>query len=235
MQTYYKLNDFLEGMRKDVDGEFYYEIKNDGIYKIEFSHAGKKGGSVFEYKFYPELNNKFKEVEALEIYDIDKGTELFMDWFSENNQNIEIMTKEEVKNFLDKNVIEESNSCWKNPKQLAKAIKNGLEVPNCIPDEKYALKESNYFIGNKKRELNKKYEKIMDWLEEVVESGDKDYAEKIMKIIEKWKKSYEDKIRNAKSYLRENKDIKILDLKEYITKNETAKNKISSFIKNYGN
>ncbi|MEY3404015.1 MAG: hypothetical protein RLZZ86_3637, partial [Cyanobacteriota bacterium] len=28
MQTYYKLNDFLEGMRKDVDGEFYYEIKN---------------------------------------------------------------------------------------------------------------------------------------------------------------------------------------------------------------
>jgi len=41
MQTYYNLDNFLEGMRKDLDGVFYYEIKNDGVYKIEFSHVGK--------------------------------------------------------------------------------------------------------------------------------------------------------------------------------------------------
>lgn len=230
MQTYYNLDNFLEGMRKDLDGVFYYEIKNDGVYKIEFSHVGK-GGIVFEYKFHPELNNQFKKIKELEIGDVKQGTDLFLDWFTENNDKLKIMNREAVEDFLNQNVLEESNSCWKTAKQLAKAIKNGLEVPNCIPDKEYMLKESYYFTANKKRELNSKYKKIMDWLEEVIEDGDKDYAEKIMKVVQKWKTSYEEKIRNAKTYLKEGKDLKILDLKEFITKNETAKNKISSFIR----
>lgn len=136
--------------------------------------------------------------------------------------------------------VKESNSCWKNMKELRKAIENGLEVPNCIPDEEYKLREAQVFLSKKTRELNYKYKKVINWLEDVITDGDKEYAEKILSIIEKWRNNYENKINSAKNILREQNKINhselkgflnITDLHKFLSENKKISAKIKKYIK----
>lgn len=134
-------------------------------------------------------------------------------------------------------------SCWKSSKELGKMIKNGFEVPNCIPDSEYDLNESRVFVSSKNRELQSKFKKAKKWLDDIVYEGDKDYAEKLFLIIDKWMSNYEDKIRNAKSAIRESRlDGEILaelnnipDITK-ILKEATpeVQSKINKFIKDWG-
>ena len=113
-------------------------------------------------------------------------------------------------------------SCWKNMDDLGNMIQNGFEVPNCIPDSAYKLNEAQVFVNNKNRELQSKYKKVKQWLDDTIASGDKDYAEKLLVIIDRWRQSYEDKIRSAKSLVKEGKsvDIQIPDIQQHLSKNE---------------
>jgi len=100
-----------------------------------------------------------------------------------------------------------SKSCWNDMEDLGMAIKNGLEVPNCIPDSAYNLNEAQIFVSSRNRELQSKYKKTKEWLDNTIASGDKDYAEKLLIVIDRRKMNYEEKIRTAKSYVKESKVI----------------------------
>jgi hypothetical protein len=84
------------------------------------------------------------------------------------------------------------------------------------------LNEAQVFVNNKNRELQSKYKKVKQWLDDTIASGDKDYAEKLLIIIDRWRQSYEDKIRSAKSLVKEGKsvDIQIPDIQQHLSKNE---------------
>lgn len=122
-----------------------------------------------------------------------------------------------------------SKSCWNDMEELGYAIQNGLEVPNCIPDSAYSLNEAQIFVSSRNRELQSKYKKTKEWLDNTIASGDKDYAEKLLIVIDRWKMNYEEKIRTAKSYVKESKVIdanklheilQILDVPTYLMENQ---------------
>ncbi len=197
------LNDFLSAIQTNLSCLLYYKTAQT-TYKIHYKYA-KNDIKLMEYKFIAELNNTFRLIKTIPIGDKVAAIELIKHWHDNNKNKIEILTKSE--SFLFQNKITESNSCWKSPEQLGKAVRNGLEVPNCIPDSEYDLKEAQAFITNKNRELIGKYKKAVEWLNTVIADGDKEYAEKLLQIVDKWKKYYEDKIRLAKTVLKETTDV----------------------------
>lgn len=197
------LDDFLGNIQTDLPSALYYKTSK-GTYKIVYL-VSKTQMELKEYQFISELNNTFRLIKTIPLGDKFAAINLIRHWYDINKKTIKILSKRDA--FLFQKNITESNTCWKTPKQLGKAIKNGLEVPNCIPDSDYALDEAQVFILKKNRELVGKYKKTIDWLNDVISDGDKDYAEKLLQIVEKWKRYYEDKIRIAKSVLKETKDI----------------------------
>lgn len=79
------------------------------------------------------------------------------------------------------------------------------------------ISEEVFFNNAKKRELSSKYKKAYDWIQKILVDGDKDYAEKLLKILDKWKKAYDDRINSAKNYLHESdKSLKIPDFEMYL-------------------
>ncbi len=96
------------------------------------------------------------------------------------------------------------NTCWKNEKELSRFVRDGFEAPNCIPDSNYELKEESYYVTAKNRELTQKYKKTMEWIDELIKNGDKDVAEKMLKVFDKWKRDYDNKISFVKSIIKEN-------------------------------
>lgn len=186
----------------DVKGELYYNdlIKNY-LYKWQYSPEKTKK-MLYKFWIIPELGNTFRLIESFTFNSTDNVIDFLKKWYNENKKNIEILSIKEIKFNKIKFKINEYKSCWRTPKQLGKMIKNGFEVPNCIPDKNYNLKEGQIFI-KKVRDLNYKYKKTFEWFQNIVIGGDDDYVEKLLKIIDKWKQSYENKINAAKSMLRE--------------------------------
>ena len=197
------LDDFLSAIQTDLSCALYYS-NSKATYKIVYKY-NKNDINLFEYKFMPDLNNTFRLLKSIPLGDKFAAIKIIKEWYRDNKTKVNILSKSEA--FLFQKKISESKSCWKTPKQLGKAIKDGLEVPNCIPDSAYALNEVQTFLVKKNRELLGKYKKAVDWLNDVIADGDKDYAEKLLQIVEKWKRYYEDKIKLAKSVLKENEDV----------------------------
>lgn len=196
-------NDFLSAIQTNLSCLLYYK-STKSTYKIYYVYD-KNNSKLIEYQFIPELNNTFRLIKTIPIGDKYAAIQLLKHWYDVNKNKIDILSKSEA--FLFQSKIAESTSCWKTPKELGQSIQNGLEVPNCIPDSKYNLKEAQAFITNKNRELIGKYKKSMEWLNNVVADGDKEYAEKLLQIVEKWKRYYEDKIKLAKTVLKETHDV----------------------------
>lgn len=225
-------NDIESSISMDLGCYFLYVLGED-YYKITYD---PKTITLREYKFMPELNNTFRLIKTIQKQKKQEIISLLRIWKNNNKSAVQILSKSQTKLFQYRNKLNESNSCWKTYGQLKKAIENGLEVPNCIPDKKYNLQEMQIFIDRKNRELMGKYKKAKDWLDTIIANGDKDYAEKIMQIIEKWKRNYEDKIRSAKGVLKEAEDYNIIfdeqEVNDYINKCERSysfyKNKIEN-------
>lgn len=199
-------DDLLYAIHTDLDCYALYKNKKDETFKIKYIYNDKKP-ILNEYKFSVELDNTFRLLKTIPQKNKATTIELLQQWYNNNKLNITFLEKKETTLFLMKHQLTESKSCWKSMHGLKKAIEGGLEVPNCIPDSAYALDEGQYFIDAKHRELLTKYKKAKEWFDETIAHGDKEYAEKILKIIEKWKRSYEDKIRTAKTALKEAYDV----------------------------
>lgn len=217
-------NDVESSISLDLDCYFLYSM-GDNYYKIAYEG---KTETLREYKFFPELNGTFRLIKTIKNQGKKYILSLLKTWRQNNKKSISLLTKSEVKLFSHRNKLTESNSCWKTPKQLRKAIEGGLEVPNCIPDKNYDLNENQIFINRKNRELMGKYKKAKDWFDEIIADGDKDYAEKVMQIIEKWKRNYEDKIRTAKGVLKEEEDYNIIfdeqEINDYLNRCDKSYN-----------
>lgn len=82
--------------------------------------------------------------------------------------------------------------------------------------------EGQYFLTAKKRELQKKYKDAYEWLQNMLLNGDRDYAEKCLRIIDKWYKSYQSKLDTATALLKEVDRISVTDIALQIDKIEEA-------------
>lgn len=227
------LSEFKLFIHGGVDGELYYmDITKDRLYKWQYNapKPNDEKGKHRLYRFWliPELGNTFRLIDSI----VKNSTEeLFppLDvWYSKNKNNIEILSTKQAKRQKIK--LKEGKNCWKTTHQLVKMIKNGFEVPNCIPDNAYSLDESQIFLNKKPRDLNQKYKKAFTWFQDVVMDGDKEFAEKLLQIIDKWKQSYDSKIKSAKSMLKEaffdkeiNRELSLLPKYRKITLEEFKK------------
>lgn len=200
----HNINELLNAIGAGLNVCIYYKVNDTGLlHKVSYETDmdGEKG-TFKEYVLMPELNNTMRLTKTIERNRKKDSISLMRKWNKDNFDKVDILGKKEIAKQLK--TVNESKSCWKSGSDLGKAIKDGLEVPNCIPDSAYALDEAYAYYSRKNKEVLYKYKKALEWLDEVLDEGDKEYVEKMLKVIERWKKTYESNINNAKNYLKEN-------------------------------